>query len=143
MGMAMVSTYDLWGIVGVLIGLVFAGVGIVPLSLIATGINGHWVEFWLILGMAAVGILCRIIALYVLAKQAQEKRRQEIEQVWENPPIETEATKPGLPFYKTTSAWLRHVRANQPKRTVEEVRQQVREVMGEDFKVNPPYRPKA
>jgi hypothetical protein len=35
-------TYTLWGIFGVILGLVLAGIGVVPLGIIAALINGMW-----------------------------------------------------------------------------------------------------
>jgi hypothetical protein len=46
-------TYAAWGIIGVFIGLVFAGVGIVPVGMVASGLHGEWDVFWqLVLGIA-------------------------------------------------------------------------------------------
>ena len=35
-------TYIIWGMVGILIGLFFAGIGVVPLSILATALEGEW-----------------------------------------------------------------------------------------------------
>jgi len=142
MAMALLFTYAIWGIFGVLIGLAFFGAGIVPLSLLATAIAGQWTEFWFVFITSIGGIICRMVAVYVVTKQKEEMGRKAVEEVLQNNLVEVATPKPNYPFYKTTSAWLRHVRANQPKQTVEGMRQQVRDVMGEDFKVNPPYKPK-
>jgi hypothetical protein len=35
-------TYEAWGIGGVIVGLVFAGVGIVPVAMLAVLLQGEW-----------------------------------------------------------------------------------------------------
>jgi tetrahydromethanopterin S-methyltransferase subunit F len=35
-------TYVYWGITGILIGVVLAGIGVVPIGMLASVINGEW-----------------------------------------------------------------------------------------------------
>ena len=49
---ALLFTYILWGGFWVVVGLLFAGVGILPMSLLATAFDGSWaIFFWLCFGM--------------------------------------------------------------------------------------------
>jgi len=41
-------TYTLWGGFAVILGLFLFGIGVVPMGLVATGINGMWDAFWTI-----------------------------------------------------------------------------------------------
>lgn len=46
-------TLALWGVVAVVIGLILLGVGVVPIAMLATLLNGMWAE----LGMLAVAVV--------------------------------------------------------------------------------------
>jgi hypothetical protein len=69
-------TYAAWGLVGVFIGLVFGGVGVVPLGMIAAGLHGQWDVFGqLVLGIA-LAFGARAVALWLVAKiDKQEEER--------------------------------------------------------------------
>lgn len=65
-------TYDLWGTMGVIIGLLIAGVGIVPVAMLATLFHGEWeglIEF-VILIVLTFGL--RLLGLW-LAKKVDER----------------------------------------------------------------------
>jgi uncharacterized protein YacL len=65
-------TYDLWGTVGVIIGLLIAGVGIVPVAMLATFFHGEWeglIEF-MILIVLTFGL--RLLGLW-LAKKVDKR----------------------------------------------------------------------
>lgn len=38
----LLTTLDIWGMMGVIIGLCFAGVGVVPIAMLATLLHGQW-----------------------------------------------------------------------------------------------------
>ena len=49
---SLLFTYILWGGFWVTVGLLFAGAGVLPMALLATAFNGHWlVFFWLCVGI--------------------------------------------------------------------------------------------
>jgi hypothetical protein len=53
--MGFVVTYSYWGFTGIFIGLVLAGVGVVPVALIAAAFHSEWYLVWnLLLGAALV-----------------------------------------------------------------------------------------
>lgn len=56
-------TYFTWGIVAVIIGLVFFGVGVVPIALLATLFKGMWGPFFTLVLLAIATYGCRIGAL--------------------------------------------------------------------------------
>ena len=67
---SLILTYNLWGIFAVIIGLFFAGIGIVPIALMATLFSGVWSTFGeLILLMAFVPI-CRMFGIFLVARAA-------------------------------------------------------------------------
>ena len=56
-------TYFTWGVVAVIIGLVFFGVGVVPIALLATLLKGMWGPFFTLVLLAIATYGCRIGAL--------------------------------------------------------------------------------
>lgn len=56
-------TYFTWGIVAVIIGLVFLGVGVVPIALLATLFKGMWGPFFTLVLLAIATYGCRVGAL--------------------------------------------------------------------------------
>lgn len=56
-------TYFTWGVVAVIIGLVFFGVGVVPIALLATIFKGMWGPFFTLILLAIVTYGCRIGAM--------------------------------------------------------------------------------
>lgn len=68
-------TYDAWGWGGVIIGLVFAGVGIVPVAMLAALLQGEWqalIVFVILLGLA-FGL--RALGLWLAEKADQRAAR--------------------------------------------------------------------
>jgi len=66
--MGLLLTYKLWGMFAVLLGLFFAGIGVVPFALIATMLNGLWSTFFILVFMLITTYGSRLMALYVLDK---------------------------------------------------------------------------
>lgn len=56
-------TYFTWGVVAVIIGLVFFGVGVVPIALLATLFKGMWGPFFTLVLLAIATYGCRIGAM--------------------------------------------------------------------------------
>lgn len=56
-------TYFTWGVVAVIIGLVFFGVGVVPIALLATLFKGMWGPFFTLILLAIATYGCRIGAM--------------------------------------------------------------------------------
>lgn len=56
-------TYFTWGIVAVIIGLVFFGVGVVPIALLATLLKGMWGPFFTLVLLAIATYGCRAGAM--------------------------------------------------------------------------------
>lgn len=71
----LVVTYAIWGGFGLFIGLIMAGVGVVPLGIVAAMLHGEWQAVGsLILGLVfTVGT--RALAAYLLTKIHQEPLR--------------------------------------------------------------------
>ncbi|MEK7644906.1 MAG: hypothetical protein AAB391_01080 [Patescibacteria group bacterium] len=70
---ALLFTYIIWGGFWVVVGLLFAGIGILPLSLLATAFDGSWtVLFWLCVGMITT-YGSRILGQYFVNKDEEEQ----------------------------------------------------------------------
>ena len=60
-----ILTYSIWGTWAVIIGVFFMGVGVVPIALLATAINGYWDPFLTLLVVSALTFGARIIGLLI------------------------------------------------------------------------------
>ena len=63
-----VLTYTLWGMTGLIVGLVILGVGVVPLAIIATAINGMWSLSGQLIVLLVITFGSRILAAYVMER---------------------------------------------------------------------------
>ncbi|MFW6311908.1 MAG: hypothetical protein ACOC1K_06705 [Nanoarchaeota archaeon] len=66
--------YPIYGLVGIAIGLIIAGVGVVPLAFIATILNGLWPSFWSLVILVFLTFFFRAIPIFIAQKS--EKRLQ-------------------------------------------------------------------
>ncbi len=73
-----ILTLALWGVIAVIIGLVIAGVGIVPVALLATGFSAEWTRFIDIIILLVLTFGCRFVGFYI-----GEKAQREALAVWE------------------------------------------------------------
>ena len=58
----LVVTYNIWGGFAVLIGLLFLGVGVVPMALLATLFNGMWEQFGIMIFYVIITYLSKLAA---------------------------------------------------------------------------------
>jgi hypothetical protein len=65
---SLILTYSIWGWLGVIIGIFLAGVGVVPVALVATLIKGFWSLFWELSFMVAFIFGMRAYSVYLAAK---------------------------------------------------------------------------
>lgn len=66
-------TYSFWGIFGIIIGLMLAGIGVFPLAIIASAIHSEW---WLVFNLIITGVLTygfRYLGLYLDEKSTRGK----------------------------------------------------------------------
>jgi hypothetical protein len=75
---ALLITKTLWGTVGVVVGLLFAGVGIVPVGMLASLFRGAWWQFGDLLLLTAVTYGLRVGALWVASKAEAVKRGERL-----------------------------------------------------------------
>jgi len=73
---ALLLTLILWGALAVIIGLVVAGVGIVPVALLATVFKGEWEHFFNLVFLLALTFGCRGLGAYLLYKVEEAARRE-------------------------------------------------------------------
>lgn len=65
---SLLLTYALWGGFAVLVGLVFLGVGILPMAFLATAFTGHWALFFQLLLVAVAVYGSRVFGCFLLEK---------------------------------------------------------------------------
>ncbi len=68
---ALLLTYIIWGAVAVFIGLFIAGVGVVPIAMLATAINGEWAITGQIVLLLVLTFGSRMLGFY-FAQRADE-----------------------------------------------------------------------
>jgi len=64
--------YNIWGVVGVLIGVFLFGVGVVPVGALALLLNGIWEPMFALLLTVGAMYACRTYSVYVLTKAENE-----------------------------------------------------------------------
>ncbi len=60
-----ILTYSIWGTWAVIIGVFLMGVGVVPIALLATLINGYWDPFFTLLVLTVITFGSRIIGMLI------------------------------------------------------------------------------
>jgi len=65
-------TLQIWGIWAALIGILLLGVGVVPIAMIATLLNGMWSEFFQLLLSIILVFGSRILGTYLLGKSSYD-----------------------------------------------------------------------
>lgn len=71
-------TYSLWGVLGVIIGVFLAGIGVIATAIIALLIHGEWSLFGIMLLNVALIWGSRILGVYLAEKAENEKVEVEI-----------------------------------------------------------------
>ncbi len=66
---AFIVSYNLWGYVGLFIGLFIGGVGVVPIAILATLFNGEWAMLLHIILLLIVTFGFRFLSFYIAAKR--------------------------------------------------------------------------
>lgn len=70
---ALVTTLQLWGLVAAVIGLCFAGVGVVPVAFLATLFKGEWLALGGLFFLTALTFGSRALGLQRLVKAHEER----------------------------------------------------------------------
>ncbi|MDZ7744817.1 MAG: hypothetical protein U5K77_03635 [Candidatus Saccharibacteria bacterium] len=68
-------TLALWGWIAVIIGLFLGGVGVVPIGMLASALNGHWEIFWTLILAVFLTYGARIIG--ALLAESSEKAEED------------------------------------------------------------------
>ena len=69
---SLLLAYTLWGIIAVVTGLFFMGVGVVPVAILACMFNGLWSIVGQLLLVAAVTFGARFLGIYVMMKSENQ-----------------------------------------------------------------------
>ncbi|MEL1250529.1 hypothetical protein [Aurantiacibacter gilvus] len=92
---ALAFTYDVWGLVAVILGLFLFGIGIVPIGFIAALVHGEWELLGFFVLLLALTYGCRILANW-LAGKAQERAARLAEAAsFKKPVVITRPIDPG------------------------------------------------
>ena len=65
---SLLISYTLWGVVGVAVGLLFMGIGIVPIAIVASLFHGLWSVVGQLLLISAFTLGARFFGMYVMMK---------------------------------------------------------------------------
>lgn len=73
---SLVITFYLWGLFGVIVGLGLMGIGVLPIALFLTVINGHWLELIELLLLLIMTALTRWYSYWLAVKAEKEEYSQ-------------------------------------------------------------------
>src|SRR5258706_7317412 len=65
---ALLLTYVLWGVIAVFVGLFVAGIGVVPIAMLATGFKGMWSTFGELVLLTVLTLGARFGSIWIAAK---------------------------------------------------------------------------
>jgi len=71
--LGLLLTYSLWGILAVIIGLFMLGIGVVPIAILATLLNGMWPELGLLMLAVVLTFGCRIFCAFLVEIQGRSE----------------------------------------------------------------------
>ena len=78
--LGLLITYFTWGFLGVFIGLVMAGVGVVPVAMLATLLNGEFFSLLVLIVLTILTFGVRSLGIY-LASRAEERKSAALSEV--------------------------------------------------------------
>jgi hypothetical protein len=98
-------TYVLWGVIGLVIGLMMAGVGVFPLAILASLFGGHWSIFFNLIYIAFLTYGARLLAIYLDGKHKQEEYDKYV--AVRSVPLEDDAIESGnISIFEKDLVWL-------------------------------------
>jgi hypothetical protein len=66
-------TYTLWGTLALVIGLFIAGIGVIPIAILATVFNGKWFELGNLILSLIMTLGTRFLGMYLVAQYEEQK----------------------------------------------------------------------
>ena len=75
-------TYALWGAVAVVIGMLFMGLGVVPIGMVASAWNGLWEPFFTLLVLILVTWGARAGGFFIVASRGRAESQPMVEKNW-------------------------------------------------------------
>jgi hypothetical protein len=85
---SLLLTYTTWGWIAVIIGLLIAGVGVLPIALLATAFKGEWAIFGQLLLLTVATFGARFLGIHFMVRHEQEPG------------------EPGMPVKLIVATWL-------------------------------------
>lgn len=74
-----IVTYAFWGLFGIFVGLCLLGVGVVPVGLLASSLNGEWRIFFNIIIGILITFGLRYLSLYLAQKKDSEAKKEYVD----------------------------------------------------------------
>ncbi len=71
----LLTTLNLWGVGAVVFGLCFAGIGVVPIAMLATLFHGKWSQLGELVGLMILTLGSRVFALWLEEKAIEGKTK--------------------------------------------------------------------
>lgn len=71
-----IVTYIHWHLLGLIIGLFIAGVGVVPLGMLASALAGSWGDFWILFSLLAAVFVIRLVGTMITSSTNEENDEQ-------------------------------------------------------------------
>ena len=68
---SLITTYVIWGWVGVLVGFITGGIGMIPVSLIATMVDGQWGHFGGSIFALLITIILFVLSIWIGSKSEE------------------------------------------------------------------------
>lgn len=65
---SLITTYVIWGWIGVVVGFITGGIGMIPVSLIASMVEGQWEHFWGSIFALLITIVLFVLAIWIGSK---------------------------------------------------------------------------
>jgi len=75
------ATYELWGFLGLFIGLFFLGIGVIPVAFIASLFSGEWMMLAGITYMIILTFGTRFLGAYIIEKEERRNQQEELGQI--------------------------------------------------------------
>ena len=65
---AILLSYSIWGIAGIVVGLFLGGIGVVPIAMLASLFNGLWSTLGQLVLLTAITLSCRFFGIFIAEK---------------------------------------------------------------------------
>ena len=75
---SLLISYTIWGVTGIVIGLLLGGIGVVPIAILATLFNGMWSMVGQLLLVTAITFGTRFLGIWVIMKSEDHNQTPDL-----------------------------------------------------------------